>query len=180
MVTKMKTIISITLIVLAMAGFAAAQEEEELSKVEVFGGYSLLRSDGENLHGWKAAVDFNINRWLAIAVDSDGHYFSENTPTGKIKESEHSLTFGPHFSYRNKSKFVPFAYVLAGPAWESRSHAGVRESNAGFAVESGGGFDWDISKKIAIRIVDVSASFTRIDGHSNVKPKFSTGLVFKF
>lgn len=176
----MKTIISTMLIVMAAAGLAAAQDEEELAKVEVFGGYSLLRSDGENFHGWKAAVDFNLNRWLAIAVDSDGHYFFENTPTGKFKESEHSLTFGPHFSYRNKSKFVPFAYALAGPAWESHSHAGVGETNAGFAFETGGGFDWDVSRKVAIRVVDVSASFTRIAGHSNVKPKFSTGLVFKF
>jgi len=169
-------------IIFTAAGLVAAQEEgeEELPKVEVFGGYSLLRSNGENFNGWKAAVDFNVNRWLAIAVDGDGHYFSESISTGRIRESEHSMTFGPHLSYRNKSKLVPFAYAMAGPAWESHSHAGVGETHVGFAFESGGGFDWDISKKVSIRIIDIGASVTNIEGHTSVKPKFSTGLVFKF
>lgn len=159
---------------------SAQSEESELPKVEVFGGYSLLRSEGENFNGWKSAVGFTVNRWLAVAVDADGHYFSETTPLGKLKESEHSITAGPHFTYRNKSKIVPFAYAMAGVAWERSSLAGESESQSGFAFETGGGLDWEVSKKVSIRLVDIGASVTNIGGHATVKPKLSTGVVFKF
>jgi len=167
-------------ILVAVGALSAQDEKEELPKVEVFGGYSLLRSEGENFHGWKTAVGFTVNRWLAVAVDADGHYFSETTSLGKLKESEFSVTAGPHFSYRNKSKIVPFAYAMAGVAWERSSLAGESESQSGFAFETGGGLDWEVSKKVSIRLVDIGASVANIGGETTVKPKFATGVVFKF
>jgi opacity protein-like surface antigen len=158
----------------------AQKDEEELPQVEMVGGYSLLRSEGENFHGWKAAVGFTVNRWLAIAVDGDGHYYSTSTSLGKFKQSEHSLTAGPHFSYRNKSKIVPFAYGMAGASWEKSSFAGESESETGFAFETGGGLDWEVSKVVSVRLIDVGASVTHIGGNTTTKPKFMTGLVFKF
>jgi hypothetical protein len=142
-ITRMAILCLIT-VVLSFAPVLAqdhkeGEEHEELPQVEVVGGYSLLRSEGENLNGWKAAVSFNLNKWLAVAVDADGHYYSENSPEGRIKESEHSLTAGPHFALRNKSKLVPFAYVLGGVAWERRSLNGIGETESGFAFEPGGG-----------------------------------------
>lgn len=156
------------------------QEHEEIPKVEVFGGYSLLRSEGANFNGWKTAVGFTVNKWLAIAVDADGHYHSELVHSEKEKMREYSLTAGPHFSYRNTSKFVPFAYTMAGVGWESSSVHGVTESASGFAFEAGGGVDWEASKRFSIRIIDISASITHIDGVTTTKPKFTTGVVFKF
>ena len=169
------------ILILVIAGTLIGQEEiEELPKVEVFGGYSLLRSESENFHGWKTAVGFTVNRWLAIAVDADGHYFSETTSHGNLSEREYSVTAGPHFSYRNKSKFVPFAYTMAGAAWERSSLDGESESQSGFAFETGGGLDLEVSKKVTIRLIDIGASITNIGGHTTAKPKFTTGVVFKF
>jgi hypothetical protein len=183
-ITRMAILCLIT-VVLSFAPVLAqdhkeGEEHEELPQVEVVGGYSLLRSEGENLNGWKAAVSFNLNKWLAVAVDADGHYYSENSPEGRIKESEHSLTAGPHFALRNKSKLVPFAYVLGGVAWERRSLNGIGETESGFAFEPGGGLDWEVSKRFSVRIFDVSASVTRIGGHTSTKPKFAAGIVLKF
>lgn len=171
---------ALLLILFGVGSLTAQEEKEELPKVELFGGYSLLRSESENFHGWKTAVGFPVNRWLAVAVDADGHYFSETTSFGKLKESEYSVTAGPHFSYPNKSKIVPFAYAMAGVAWETASLAGESESQSGFAFETGGGMDWEASKKVSVRIVDIGASITNIGGHTTVKPKFTTGVVFKF
>lgn len=157
-----------------------AQHQEELPKVEVFGGYSLLRSDGHNFNGWKTAVGFTLNRWAAIAVDGSGYYYSESTPHGKLRENEYSLTVGPHLSLRNKSKLVPFAYAMAGGAWENSSLGPESESGSGFAFETGGGVDWEISKAVSIRLIDVGASVTHIHGTTFNKPKFTTGIVFMF
>lgn len=170
----------VLLLIVTLAGIVTAQEDEELPKIEVFGGYSYLRSEGGNFNGWKTGVGFTVNRWLAVAVDADGHYFSENTSHGTLKEREYSVTAGPHFSYRNKSKIVPFAYAMAGVAWERSSLAGDSESHSGFAFETGGGLDWEVSKKVSIRLVDIGASVANIGGHTTVKPKFTTGVVFKF
>ncbi len=172
--------LSLLFLLLFSVGILRAQEKEELPKVEVFGGYSLLHSEGSNLNGWKTGVGFTINPWAAVAIDADGYYRSEALPVGKLTESEHSLTAGPHFSLRNKSKIVPFAYAMAGVAWEASSLAGVKESRSGFAFETGGGLDWEVSKKVSIRLIDVGASVTNIAGSTTVKPKFTAGVVFKF
>ncbi|HRI04834.1 MAG TPA: outer membrane beta-barrel protein [Pyrinomonadaceae bacterium] len=177
---KTRWIVSAFIALIAYAGLAVAQEPEEISKVEVFGGYSLLRSDGHNFNGWKTAVDFNVNRWLSIAADVSGNYYSESTPTGKLKESEYAFTVGPHFVMRSKSKFVPFVYAMPGVAWENTSHPGRSESRSGFAFEAGGGLDWEVTKKVSIRLFDLTASTTRIDGHTTTKPKFATGFIFHF
>jgi opacity protein-like surface antigen len=177
---KIMWIALVLIAIIAPAGAVFAQEHEEISKVEVFGGYNLLRSDGHSFNGWKTAVDFNVNRWLSIAADVSGNYFSESTPTGKLKESEYGLTFGPHFLMRNKTKFVPFVYAMPGVAWENTSYAVRSESRSGFAFETGGGLDWEVSKRVSIRLFDLTASTTIIDGQSTTKPKFATGLVFHF
>ena len=171
------------LIIAFVAGTAWSQEseeEKELSRVEINGSYSLLRKDGKNLNGWKAGAAFNVNRWFAVAVDGDGHYFSESTPNGTLNESEHSITAGPHFAYRSKSKVVPFTYAMAGVAFKSESIGTESETKTGFAFETGGGFDWEVSRRFSIRVIDVTASVTRIGGHTAVEPKFSTGVVFHF
>lgn len=158
----------------------AAQETEEISKVEVFGGYSLLRAESSNFNGWKAVVSANVNSWFAVAADFDGHYFSEMTPEGKLKKGEHSITFGPHFSLRNKSWVIPFAYTTAGVAWEKTKLGTESETEAGFAFEAGGGLDLELTKKVSLRLFDIGMSVTNIGGHTSTKPKFSTGLVFSF
>lgn len=177
-----KQIVGIVLAALVFAGTGLGQEkhEEHLAAVGVFGGYSLLRSEGENFHGWKTSVDINFNKWLALTVDGSGNYFSHMTSEGGSKESEHTLTAGPHVSWRNKTRLVPFAYATAGAVWESHSVADHGETHSGFAFETGGGVDWEISKKVSIRLFDLGSSVTRVDGHTTTKPKFATGVVFHF
>ena len=175
----MRTLLSLCLWLLFLLSVPAAAQHEEFPKVELFGGYSYLYSEGHSLNGWKVVVVGNVNRWFGIAADFDGYYRSESTPLGKEKESEHSFTFGPHFTLRKK-KLVPFAYTLFGVARESVSLGGTSESASGFATELGGGLDYEVSERLAIRLLDASASITRIDSHTLTKPKLSFGLVFHF
>ena len=157
----------------------AAAQEKELPKVELFGGYSYLRSDGHALNGWKVVVEGNVNSWLGIAADFDGHYGSKSTAHGVEKESEHSFTFGPHFALRKK-KLVPFAYTLFGVARENLTLGGVSESAYGFSTELGGGLDYELNERMALRLLDASASSTHINGVTHTKPKLAFGVVFNF
>jgi hypothetical protein len=155
-------------------------QDHELPKVEWMAGYSQLRSDGHGLSGWKTAAVGNINQWLGIAADIDGHYFSETGPHGQEEEREHSFTFGPHFALRKHRKLVPVGYTLFGFAHENTLVGGTSHSATGFASELGGALDWEVSKSVAFRVIDCAASITRIEGETHVKPKFGFGVVFNF
>jgi hypothetical protein len=144
----------------------AWSQEHEVPKAELLGGYSYLRSSGTNFNGWKASLVGNVNSWLGIAADLDGHYAG--------RESEHSITFGPEFSLRKSKKWTPVGYTLFGVALE-KSESG--ETEHGFATELGGGLDYEISHQWAVRVFDVTASITHVGGETHVSPKLAFGVV---
>jgi len=146
----------------------AWSQEEEVPKAEILGGYSYLRSSDTNFNGWKASIVGNVNSWVGIAADFDGHYSGG--------ESEHSITFGPEFSLRKSTKWIPVAYTLFGVAIE-KSESG--DKSHGFATELGGGLDYEINHQWTLRVFDVTASITRVDGETHVSPKVAFGVVLK-
>jgi len=142
-------------------------QEHEVPQAEILGGYSYLRSSKTNFNGWKASLVGNVNSWLGIAADFDGHYTGE--------ESEHSVTFGPEVSLRKSRKWTPIAYALFGVAIE-KSESG--ETEHGFATELGGSLDYEINHNWALRVFDVTASITHIGGETHVSPKLACVVVF--
>jgi len=147
----------------------AWSQEHELPKVEVLGGYSYLRSSDTNFNGWKASMVGNVNSWLGIAADFDGHYAGG--------ASEHSITFGPEFSLRKSKKWTPAGYALFGVAFE-KSESG--ETEHGFSTELGGGLNYEINHQWAIRVFDVTASITHVGGETHTSPKLACGIVLSF
>jgi opacity protein-like surface antigen len=136
---------AIALIIL-IGSFAFAQDATP--KVQVFGGYSLLKLDhgGLNgglldldlhqtsdpfavanyfLNGWNAEAQYNTGRWLGIAADFGGRYGTpitasrDRTLTGLPKETAYSFLAGPVLSYRTKSRVTPFVHGLFG--WDRTS-----------------------------------------------------------
>jgi hypothetical protein len=144
-------------------------QEHEVPKAELMAGYSYLRSSDTNFNGWKATLVGNLNRWLGVAADFDGHYARG--------ESEHSVTFGPEFVLRKNKRWTPVGYTLFGVAIE-KSASG--ETEHGFATELGGGLDYEVSQQWAVRVFDATASITHIGGETHVSPKFAFGVVFNF
>ena len=94
-----------------MAGTAGAADEhkEAIPKAELFGGYSLAREDGKNVHGFAASVQFNLSNWLAVGAETSRH--SETDHGATVTKS--SYLVGPRFSRRG-GKVVPFVYALGG------------------------------------------------------------------
>ncbi len=136
---------TITLTVLT-GSFAFAQDETP--KVQVFGGYSLLRADHGKLtgtllnadleeatspfdvrtyflDGWNAEAQYNTGGWLGIAADVGGRYGTpitearDSTLSGLPKETAFSFLAGPVLSYRTKSRLTPFVHGLFG--WDRTS-----------------------------------------------------------
>jgi opacity protein-like surface antigen len=136
-----------TIILTVLLGsFAFAQDATP--KVQVFGGYSLLRSDhgsltgglldvdlGEAsnpfalrtyfLDGWNAEAQYNTGHLFGIAADFGGRYGTpiiaarDNTLAGLPKETAYSFLAGPVFSYRTKSRVTPYVHLLFG--WDRTS-----------------------------------------------------------
>lgn len=142
------------------------EQEREVPKAELVVGYSYLRSSDTNFNGWKASLVGNVNHWLGIAADFDGHYARGG--------SEHSVTFGPEFVLRKDKRWTPFGYTLFGVAIEKSAHG---ESEHGFATELGGGLDYEVNHRWALRVFDVTASITHIGGETHVSPKLAFGVV---
>ncbi|HVN18708.1 MAG TPA: hypothetical protein VMU05_08045 [Dongiaceae bacterium] len=145
----------------------AWSQEHEVPQAEIMGGYSYLRSSDTNFNGWKATLVGNVNSWLGIAADFDGDYAGGR--------SEHSVTFGPHFTLRKNERWTPVGYALFGVAFEKSVFG---ETDHGFSTELGGGLDYEVSHRWTARVFDVTASITHVGGETHVSPKFGVGLIF--
>jgi opacity protein-like surface antigen len=187
---------------------------QETPSVEVYGGYSFLHAEtGRDLHGWNGSVAANLNKWFGLVVDVSGHYDSNSTnlvvtipdfPTlpglppfafrVKMDTKIHTIMVGPRVSYRKIEKITPFAHALFGV---SRTHTEVESQSTGFesfssdndttfAMAIGGGLDVNLSKSLALRVIQADYLYKRIgferfgsdDIHHNLRA--SVGIVFRF
>jgi opacity protein-like surface antigen len=185
-------------------------------KVELFLGYSRFGPWSNNavtgnrmvdLNGGSASIAFNFNRYLGIVGDVGGYDDSQLQLTGAganqpfvVNSSGHAYTylFGPRLSFRNRTRFTPFAQVLAGGVYASavtvNSCAGagcaVLPVENTFAFTGGGGLDIRLTHHISIRAVQAEYMLTRFDGVANGVStgsstnqndlRLSSGLLFGF
>lgn len=137
---------AVILLMLLTGSLASAQDS--IPKVQVFGGYSFMRTGtgglsastldvdlhqfpntfgiGPNFNGWSAEAQYNFDRWIGIVADIGGEYgtpFTARTSgvSGLPKMTEYSFLAGPVISYRTKSRFTPYVHALFG--WDRASLA---------------------------------------------------------
>ena len=189
----------ILVILVCVTGSAAFAQGSP--KVEIFGGYSYADAEVSNISkGWNGAVKGNFTNWLGVVGDVSGHYNSQNT-TGsegqtvtnvETKIHVYTFTIGPQFTM-HIGRVAPFVHLLAGIAHTSHSvseHAGnlnfsVSDSSNGFAGIAGGGLDIEVTRPLAIRLIQVDYNYIRFDSfgvkglHSNAI-RVGAGLVIRF
>lgn len=202
----MQRLLAVASLVLFVCLSARAQEHP---KAEVFGGYSYFRADGgANLHGWNSSVSGNLNSWFGLAADFSGHYDSRSSRSElslpgfpgfpgqppvltsvSSKTRIHTFLAGPRFSYRKNKRVTPFAHVLLGASrrrTESEIDLGVlgrtffSGTNTSFAAAAGGGLDVELSRNLALRVVQTEYMLTRSFGFNGNNARVSTGIVFRF
>ena len=174
------------MIMIAFFGFHALTLAQDVPKVELFGGYSLIRVDtqGEsaiarNYNGWTASISGTATSWLSIVGDISGQY---GPPVPNADLSVYSFLFGPKFAFRGNGRVTPFVQSLFGASRFKVSSGSMSDSENGFAMALGGGLDLKLTKTIALRPVQFEYLMTRIgdDSERMDNLRFSAGLVFRF
>jgi opacity protein-like surface antigen len=195
------------LAVLLLGCFVTAQSDQTQvsDRVEVFGGYtyerpdfSLVNSNG-GANGWNAAVNFKMRPWIGVVADFSGLYPRYTVPqlnaanSVPASGSSYSFLFGPQVCLP-RGRFNPFAHFLIGESHVSNENFGNQgsiqnfQSNHALSFAAGGGIDYWLKPRIAIR-AQADWLYTRftIGGvpgtnysqNRNVA-RVSTGIVFRF
>lgn len=118
------------------------------SRVEVFGGYSYLSLDVNDLgsrqsaNGWTAAVSVNAYRRFAIEGDVSGNYKNYNIP-GLFNVGVHDYAFlgGPRVNFKPF-----FVHGLVGMDRLTGTALGFSVSQNSFAGAFGAGLEWKIAQ----------------------------------
>jgi opacity protein-like surface antigen len=161
-------------------------------KAELATGYSFVRIEGSNLHGWNVSLAGNVNRNLGIVGDFSGHYNSESATVGTAVTSSNltltSLMAGPRVSDRSLRWFTPFAHALFGMtrvnADVTVNQPGIPTSSAsndvtGFSMALGGGLDITLRQGFAIRMFQADYYLIRSDGFRHEGARVSAGVVVR-
>ena len=184
---KTQSVLSLTLIMLASVLPVKAQDE--VAKLEEYGGYSYIRfninqkvngvtsHDCYNASGGGGQLEYNPKPWLGIVGDLSGYVVTE----GSAVAGTFSYLFGPRFNFRHR-RLTPYAQTLFGGIAATSDILGPGPVNH-FAMTVGGGVDYTVSKGVAIRLLQAEYYMTRFpDGLSNRQDnlRLAIGIVFRF
>lgn len=196
------------LFVLILCSPARSQEYHQW---ELFGGVDYLRLgpqsatfDGEpfdlpqDSYGWHITATENVASWIGGIVDVSGDYANRTvnfgTPTSpfnvRFNTQTYPILFGPRFYLRKFSRLTLFGQPTIGFAVMRLNFASASLvpgeqplTDTHWAYALGGGADYDITDRFAIRVQGdwirshFPDTFAR-DFQNNVR--VSGGLVFKF
>lgn len=154
----------------------------------------------QNVHGFEFSGQFNVNKWLGIVGDVSGHYGTlidvaatagpPATPAFGVSGNIYNFLFGPQLNYRME-KATLFAHALFGGNRLGVNAIGApidspAVSDTAFGMALGGGLDYNVGKKFAIRVgqfdyVYSNHNFSQFGlnvPHQN-NFRFSAGVVLK-
>ncbi len=187
----------------------------EYPKVELFLGYTHFGTGSTDtvpgnrmvgLNGGSASVAFNLNRYLGLVADFGGYDDNQLQLTGtganeplvvNSSGTAYTYLFGPRFSFRNSSRFTPFAQVLVGGVHASDVTVSGCTGTActplpaqtALALTAGGGLDIRLTRHFSIRAVQAEYMMTRFadvtygsTGAATTQNdlRLSSGLLFGF
>ena len=163
------------LLSLVAAGAAVAQETP---RIEVFGGYSLLRADEVTRNGWEGSLRFALTGRFGLEAGVSQHYGKNEGDPDRT-----TLAGGPVFSLRPSRVFSVYVHALGGVAREKASigifGVDISESHTSFTLLAGGGLDLRLKDFLALRLAQVDWVFTSAEGESQSGLRLSAGLVLR-
>ncbi len=155
-------------------------------------GYDYIRANAPpadcgcfNMNGGFASANLPIRSWLSADVEVTGGHANNIGPLGQDLTLM-TYTAGPRVTL-GKHRVAPFAQALFGAAHGGDSYfpknASYSTSATSFAFTAGGGIDYNLSRRVAIRLVQAQylhTSFPNGSTNSQQHVMLSAGVVFKF
>jgi hypothetical protein len=171
------------------SGWAFAQGDAVTPRAEVGFNYTYFhgttaQSTDFNQNGGSAYVEYNVNRVVGLVADFGGYANGRRAVAGD-SGTTFSYLLGPRFNWR-KSRLVPYVQFLFGGSNASLYRPSGSVMRNGFTTAAGGGFDWVVSKHIALKPVQVeyvTAQLPEVGSNSNSfqnNLRYSGGIVFRF
>jgi len=172
------TTILIFLFLTLLATVSLAQSQQQVSRYDVFTGFSYLRfdsqsigfSDQSNLFGGELEGSFNITRKYAVTLGASGNFGNE------IRL--YNFLIGPQYNIRRANDTF-FIRGLFGKDRDQVSAAGGFTS-IGLTYGGGVGYDRHYGSRFDLRVVEIDY----LNGHSyratQKNVRVSTGLIFHF
>jgi len=172
----MKTVWLCVLVALAISTATHAQSASAadvtlgFSSVWVGKGYTFFLNGG----GGSAAL--YANQWIGFVGDFGVHHADPG-----VSLTTETYMFGPRFSYRRRTRFVPFGQVLVGGLHASAVTTGFTAAANAFAFGAGGGADVspDRGGRFALHPQLEYLGF-RARGETTGVIRISIGVVFRF
>jgi hypothetical protein len=174
----MRHLVTVGGLVLCLASPVRAQDR---SRADLFAGYSLVRSEGESLHGGEVSFAYQLSNLLAVVADVDSH-------SRTIEGVEHTTSglFGGVRAGFQAGGTRPFLHVLLGGVRDEDSITvfsnTISERHTNLGGAAGGGLDFG-GRRFGVRVqADYRVSRrTAADGTRETRgdPRFSVGVVFR-
>jgi len=170
----------------ALLLFCVPANAQDTPAWEFAGGYSYLRANinGSSFHlnGGGGSITENLNSWFGGRFEFNAFQGNVSVPsaTGTVVKSvsAQTFTYGPVFSYRKLDRVTPYGHVQFGAIHASQGYLGISASATKFAVAPGGGLDFKINQRAAVRIqADYVATYFLKARQDNVQ--FSAGIVIR-
>lgn len=181
--------------------FAAANQAQEFSKLSLFGGYSYVRANPSDtsglgsfsMNGGDFQAAYHVTSWLSGVADIGGYHATRPlncatlgcASTSNFKGNTWTYLFGPRVTFRHFGRVTPFAQVLFGVA-HTTPNVFLTNNQTDFALSVGGGFDYRLSRHLAIRPLQLEYLETRfkefdvLSRQTQNNLRASTGIVFRF
>lgn len=167
-------------VVVFVSGLAAVSVAQSPDRLEFFAGYSYINNDFSQssrggMQGWNASANLEFTHHVGVTADFSGFY-----PNATV----YTYLFGPQVSFK-LSRIRPFVHVLFGET--NVNHYGYLASNSSFSSAVGGGVDFGLTRRFALRgQVDwLHTNFQTIDSQGGTAfypnvVRVSTGFVVRF
>ncbi len=135
--------------------------------------------------GGKIEENATLYRGFSVVAELAGQHVSNINPVHEDL-SMVSYLFGPRYSRRSISRFVPFVQILAGGVHGFDAlfpnPNGSTITPDGFALATGGGLDINASRHFAIRVFQADYFLTTLPNDSGNREnnlRLSAGIVFR-
>ena len=166
----------VLLAVICASVFARPTAAQQERKYALSAGYAYMRTDTSagplSLHGINFSLARNVNGWLAIVGDLGGYHL-EGFRLGTILS-------GPRFTARAQQRTSLFAQALLGGAHANAGARGFPSYHDSVAWAFGGGLDYRLNGRVAIRLAQIEYLQTRLGGAVQHNLRAGGGIVLHF